>query len=110
MVVDELRKIMNTSDEGGCECLERYGTILKLLDDNKSKLIELLNGQPKQGEISRYIIQGDVKTKSIKIVSTLERLMYDFCEVANLTQKEMLEVAIIEFLKKYGYKEELKPL
>jgi len=105
---DELREIMNSDEKGSCECLERYGEILKLLEDNKCNLAELLTGKEKKGEIPRYIVPGDVKTKSIKIVSTLEHLMNDFCEVANLTQKEMLEVAIIEFLKKYGYEDEVK--
>lgn len=104
IIVDD----MNADEKGDCECLERYGAILKLLDDNRGKLYELLNGKANQGEIPRYIIPGDIKTKSVKIVSTLERLMNDFCEEANITQKEMLEVSIIDFLKKYGYGEEVK--
>lgn len=107
-VVDELRDIMYKGKETNCDCLERYGAILMLLEDKKDKLIEILNGLTNQGKIPRYIIPGEVITKSVKMVSTLQHLMNDFCEVANITQKMMLEVAIIDFLKKYGYGREVK--
>lgn len=107
-MVADIKEIMNRNDNTSCDCLERYGNLLGLLDSNKEKLIELLTAQANLGEIPRFIIPGSVKTKSIKIISTLEHLMNDFCEVANITQKDMLEVAIIEFLKKYGYSDEVK--
>ncbi len=108
MVVDEIREAMNRDDKGGCECLERYGDILKLLNDNRGKLHELLNGQANQGEIPRYIISGDVKTKSMKINDTLDRLIYDFSQEKNVSQKDIIQAALVEFFNKYGYKYEVK--
>lgn len=97
---DEIRAHMNLKDD--------YETILKLLVEKKDKLFELLNGKTNQGVMPRYIIPGVVKTKSIKIVNTLESIMNDFCAETNITHKEMIEVATIEFLKKYGYSNEVK--
>jgi hypothetical protein len=74
-----------------CGCLERYVDVLRFLDENKDKLAELFDGQSKpQGQFPRYLIQGSVITKSVKMVSSLERLMNDFCELANITQKAFL--------------------
>jgi histidyl-tRNA synthetase len=35
------------------------------------------------------------------------RLMKEFCKSKNIKQKEVLEVALVEFFKRYGYQREI---
>jgi hypothetical protein len=96
-------------DECNCNCYKRFGDILRMLETNKNKLNELLN-EDNQGVMKRYRIHGTTKTKSININSSLEQLINGFCDEMNITQKEAFEIAMIDFLKKYGYMDEVNVL
>ncbi|MGE5631733.1 MAG: hypothetical protein ACM3TR_11625 [Caulobacteraceae bacterium] len=108
MRTNEINTIFNRKNDGGCECLDRYGAILKLLEEKKDRLAELLNEEANKGEITRYILHGDAKTKSLKINETLDNLIYDFSEERNISQKDIIQTALVEFFRKYGYKQELR--
>lgn len=110
MLEDDIRDIMNRGNEGGCECLERYGTVLKLLNDNKEKLQYLLNAKAASNEIPRYMLGGTVVTKTFNLAQSLKELVIEFSQERNIQQKEIIEVALIEFFNKYGFREEVKSM
>lgn len=51
-----------------------------------------------------YILSGVVTIKSVNVIITIDNLIKDFNKEHNISQKEIYEVALIQFLKKYGYK------
>lgn len=89
--------------------IEEYGDVLKLLKANKDKLTEMLKVN-ESDDLPRYSVSGFNVTKSIDIPSPLVRLVKDFGEEKNLSQREIVKVALIDFLKKYGYSDEVKTL
>lgn len=80
---------------------------LKWLTDNMERLMEVISDKGATDTIPRYILPGTVITKSIKITDTLDRLIYDFSQEKGVTQKEVVQAALIEFFKRHGYKHEV---
>jgi hypothetical protein len=91
--------------------MERYGSILQLLETNKDRLIEVFNSQKEEVlRIPRYSLTGVPMIKSVNFTSTIDRLVKEFSEDKNITQKVIFELAVIEFLKKYGYANQVKTM
>ena len=90
---------------------DRYAELLEFLDRNKNKLYALLMASGNQaGTIPRFIVPGTTKTKSVYMSDLLSKLINEFSESKNLSQRDIFEGAIIEFLKKYGYAREIELL
>lgn len=89
--------------------LERLIPMLEMIDRNKDKLIQLL-AINEGGTIPRYVVGGVTITKSLCMSHPLDELVKEFSKEKNISQKEIFEVAVIEFLKKYGYDNEIKAL
>lgn len=105
----DIRDIMNGENEGSYDFLDRYGDILKLLRDNKDRLVELLSGQQEsQGNLPRYILPGTTVGKTFNMVQPLKELIIEFSEEYNVQQKDIFAIAMIDFFKKYGYREEVR--
>lgn len=95
-----------TENEDSRQASGKYTEILDMLLEKRDRLIEVLNSEPKV--IPRYILAGTVTAKTIGIVDVLDKLVKEFCDEKNLKQKELIEIALIEFLRKYGYRDEVK--
>jgi hypothetical protein len=112
--VESQKKIKDNAPsctEGKCDCMSKYGDILKLLDENKNKLPGMLKSFNTEEEcIPRYTLQGYNIGKSLSIVSSLDNLIKDYSKDKNIPQKQIIEVAIVEFLKKYGYSNQVKEM
>jgi hypothetical protein len=91
------------------ERLERLLPMLEMMDRNKEKLAELLSIS-ETGKIPRYVVGGVTITKSICMSHPLAQLVKEFSKEKNISQREIFEVAVIEFLKKYGYEQEVTTL
>ena len=89
--------------------LEKLIPMLEMMERNKDKLIELL-AINEAGTIPRYVVGGITITKSLSMSHSLSELVKEFSKEKNISQKEIFEVAIIEFLKKYGYESEINSL
>jgi len=90
---------------------ERYADLLEFLDRNKNKLYEILVASGnKAGTVPRFIVPGTTKTKSVYMSDLLAKLINEFSESKNISQRDIFESAIIEFLKKYGYSREIEIL
>ncbi|MCY6370975.1 hypothetical protein [Clostridium ganghwense] len=83
--------------------------MLEMIDRNKDKLAELLSINT-GGTIPRYVVGGITITKSLCMSHNLAELIKDFSKEKNISQREIFEVAVIEFLKKYGYEIEVNAL
>lgn len=89
--------------------LDRLIPMLEMIERNKDKLAQLLAIND-GGTIPRYVVGGITITKSLCMSHSLSELVREFSKEKNISQKEIFEVAIIEFLKKYGYENEIDAL
>lgn len=83
--------------------------ILKLLEENKGKLIQLLSYR-QQNTVPKYVIKGIMATKSFYISTEVDRLIKDFSKRKGIAQKDIIHTALLEYFQKYGYKEEVEVL
>lgn len=107
------KKRIDDGDSGQDEKIlpDRYAELLEFLDRNKNKLYELLMASgSKTGTVPRFIVPGTTKTKSVYMSDLLAKLINEFSESKNISQRDIFESAIIEFLKKYGYSREIEIL
>ena len=108
----ELSNINDNYDDisgGELDQLLRYLPLLKMLGDNKDKLLDLIVVDSK-GIIPKYAVPGTPKTKSVYMSDLLSRLMAEFCTSKNLSQRDVVEGSIIDYLKRHGYKQEVDKL
>lgn len=96
------------NSEGMYEKIKDLYPMLEMISKNKDKLAELL--AINQNTIPRYAIGGITITKSICMCHTLAELVKDFSNEKNISQRDIFEVSIIEFLQKYGYENEVNSL
>ena len=96
-------------DDDSLADLEAYLPLLEMLLQNKDRLITLLMPQS-DGTVPKYAVPGTTKTQSIYMSELLGRLMKEFCESKNLKQRDVVEGALIEYFKRYGYQREVDKL
>lgn len=87
-----------------------YLPILKILKQNEAKLIDILKPYGASGSIPRYMIPGIPKTKTVQMVYSLNQLVVDFANEKSMTQRDVFEVALIDFFKNYGYQHQVENL
>ena len=72
---------------------------------NNPRIAIRMNGKEEIGEASeipRYFIPGFYGTKAVRMNHVLDNMITSFSEEKNMSQKEIVEVAIVEFFLKYG--------
>lgn len=89
---------------------DRYAHLLEILTKNEDRLLELLLPETYSRTIPRYFVPGITRTKSFYMSDPLSKLLNEFCQSKNLSQKEVVEAAIVEFLSKYSFKKEVDAL
>lgn len=57
--------------------------------------------------VPRYQVKGIYGTKAMRMSSGLDETIKCFSEEKNISQREIIEVALIEFFTKYGYKDKI---
>ncbi|WP_368996737.1 hypothetical protein [Caldifermentibacillus hisashii] len=85
---------------------DEYRDLLVYLLDRKERLYELLEPQ-NSGTLPRYKFKGAKANKTLGLPTSLQTLLNDFSKEFNVTQRDIIEVALAEFFKKYGYEEQL---
>lgn len=89
---------------------EQYLHLLQWLSENKGaieSMIEASVATEETGQIPRFTLQGTLVTKSVHMTNTLDQMVRDFSKEKNIIQREIFEVALIDFFRKYGYKREV---
>lgn len=88
----------------------KYAELLEYLDQRKDQLGELFTEPESLSRLPRYAVPGIHITKSVHMVYELDQLVRDFSKEKNITQREIFEIALINFFKRYGYKERIEAL
>lgn len=86
--------------------IEEYRDLLAFLLDKKERLYELLDSGS-SGTLPRYKFKGSKANKTLGLPTSLQTLLNDFSKEYNVTQRDIIEVALAEFFMKYGYQEQL---
>lgn len=85
---------------------DRYQSLLEFLLGKQEKLIALLDTES-DGTLPRYKFRGAKANKTLGLPMSLQTLLSDFSDEFNVTQRDIIEIALAEFFKKYGYEEQL---
>lgn len=89
----------------------KFVPLLLRLQKNEDKLMQLLSQTlVESAEIPRYTIPGVFTVKSIHMNVSLDQLVKEFSREKNISQREIFEVALVQFFKKYGYEREIESI
>lgn len=100
-------------DKGNIEIqnyAQKYAVLLEYLDLRKDQLGELFEDIEHGVRLPRYTVPGIHITKSVHMVYELDQLVREFSKERNISQREIFEIALINFFEKYGYKERIEML
>jgi hypothetical protein len=95
------------SPNGG---FKQFAPLLEWLVSNKDGLQSLLDASVASEQIPRFTLPGTFITKSVHMTNILDQMVRDFSNQKNVNQREIFEVALIEFFQKYGYDREVAML
>lgn len=101
----EIPQPMTAHDDN--KSLLEYLPLLQMLKHNEERLMDLLMPYGKGSSIPRYTIEGIAKTKTVQMIHTLSNMVTEFADEKNMSQRDVFEVALIDFFKKYGYEKEV---
>jgi len=87
-----------------------YLPLFEMLNKNKERLLELVMPMGQSDTIPRYIIPGRTSGKTIQMSESLQDMAVEYCNQRNIKQRELFEVAVIEFFRKYGFEYEIESL
>lgn len=90
--------------------LDSYLPLLDYLIENRDRLVTLIEEDFNSGQIPKYAVPGTTKTKSIYMSELLADLVTEFSRSKNVTQRELVEAALIEYFNRYGFENEVKTL
>lgn len=91
------------------EGLESYEHLLDYLLTKRERLVELLEVE-NNGTLPRYKFKGAKANKTLGIPTSVQTLLNDFSKEFNVTQRDIIEISLAEFFKKYGYEEQLNQI
>ncbi|SOB90434.1 hypothetical protein SAMN05880501_101160 [Ureibacillus xyleni] len=88
---------------------EEYEELLSYLITRKKELADILETSY-HNTFPQYRVPGETHSKSVQMASSLDKLVRVYCKEHNVQQKDIFQVALIEFFRKYGYAGEVKAL
>ena len=104
-VIEEVAQAPNPPSD-----IDEYIPFIRFLYEKRDDVYQLLSGTVEDGTIPRYVVPGLVRTKAIYMSDMIAKLTAEFSKEKNITQREIVEAALIEFLEKYGFKREIETL
>lgn len=90
--------------------LDKYLPFLDILLKHKERLLDLVVPASAPGIVPRYTVPGITRTKSFYMSDLLSNLINEFSRCKNISQREIIETAVIEFLRKYSFKSQIDEL
>ncbi|MDQ7093934.1 hypothetical protein REC12_10065 [Desulfosporosinus sp. PR] len=90
--------------------IDKYLSLLDFLWQSRNKLIKIIESINDETKIQFYHIPGKAKTKSIFLSDSLSDLMMTLCEKHSLSQRQGYEAALVEYLSRYGFREQIDEL
>ena len=89
---------------------ERFLPLLEYLEAHKDHLEHLLQTSDSK-QIPHYNFHGgNTITKSVSMSSNLDQLIRDFAKEMGVSQRVIFEAALIQFMERYGYANQVKSL
>ncbi|SPF47256.1 conserved hypothetical protein [Candidatus Desulfosporosinus infrequens] len=102
--------VTKTEGKKPYEGIEEYLPFIRFLYEKRDDVYQLLSGTKEDGKIPRYALPGLVRTKAIYMSDMIAKLTGEFSREKNVTQREIMEAALVEYLQKYGFKREIEAL
>ncbi|RCW58583.1 hypothetical protein [Halanaerobium sp. ST460_2HS_T2] len=102
-VLTEKKEMLQSSS------LQKFIPLLQKLQQKEEELFALVDGNS-DGTVPKYAVPGQSTTKSIYMSKSLAHFLEEFSDVKNLSQREIVEAALVQFLKQYGFKTEMETL
>lgn len=100
------KRVSSEHEGDGTDAMdESHMELLRFLAMNRERL-EVLLGEAHE-TLPRYRFRGAKANKTLAFPTSLMTLLSDFSNEFNVTQRDVVEVALAEFFKKYGYAEQL---
>lgn len=100
-----------TSTEEGASSFEDFLPLLNFLQEHQGELEELLGFSLATNQIPHYKFPSGVTiTKSFTMGMNLDQLVRDFSAETGVTQRVIVEAALIQFMEKYGYARQVRKL
>jgi hypothetical protein len=91
--------------------LEDFLPLLNFLQEHQEQLEDLLGSSLFTNQIPHYKFPSGVTvTKSVSMTSSLDQLIRDFSSEMGVTQRVIVEAALIQFMEKYGYARQVRKL
>lgn len=110
---DSFEPERTVTEQGGLRAssLEDFLPLLNFLQEHQGELEELLNSSPATSQIPHYKFPSGVTiTKSFTMGMNLDQLVRDFSAETGVTQRVIVEAALIQFMEKYGYARQVMKL
>lgn len=116
--VKTIGKVEETTEEALAESpraavnhdIDEYMPFIRFLYEKRDDIYQMISGTKEDGTIPRYVVPGLVRTKAIYMSDMVAKLTTEFSKEKNVTQREIMEGALIEYLQKYGFKREVETL
>jgi hypothetical protein len=109
-IPDTLDEFTNIQEQNLQEDINKYIPFIQFLYEKRDEIYQLLYGIKEDGKIPRYALPGIARTKAIYMNDMVANLTAEFSKERNVTQREIVEAALIEFLQRYGYKAEVNAI
>lgn len=85
-------------------------SLYEFLEKNKNVLYQLVSSHIQTNHLPRYTIPGVYITKSISMNYGMDMLIRSYSQDKNVSQKDIVEIALVDFFSKYGYQQEINTL
>lgn len=104
-------KLQERDDEAVEESVvAEFIPFIRFLYDKREKVYQIIDGVREDGMIPKYAIPGHSRSKAVYMSDKLANAVGDFSKEKNVTQREIMETALVEYLQKYGFKQEVEAL
>ena len=90
--------------------IDEYIPFLRFLYEKRDDIYQLISGTKEDGKLPWYVVPGLVRTKAIYMSDMIAKLAAEFSKEKNVTQRDVMEGALIEYMQKYGFKREIETL
>lgn len=90
------------------EVLENIIPLLKNLQSADHQSSQVKKSFEEAQSMPRYRVKGMYGTKAMRMANVLDELMRRYSKDKNISQREIVEVALIEFFQKYGYRDDIE--
>jgi hypothetical protein len=108
-VLNGITEEIAISESVEVHAIKDYLLLLQYLESRKEKLVQLLESDI-SGNLPRYVVPGVFITKSVHMSNQLDQMIRDYSAENNMSQRDIFEIALIDFFKKYGYRREVEVL